>query len=122
MINLMLCVNDSNGNVTDQCLGLEVWIDDTEAAIELECELSFLEIPDGLIQIENAVYPYTSRATMVGNVFWNQYQLAEADVIALCNRLKFSPVHNLLAAWTPLWDKWESAELFDADDFKVEAD
>lgn len=114
MIDLMLCVNDEYGNTEKECRGIDIYIDG-DLAMQIECQLSFLEIPDNVIQIDNQVMKWDSRGTMVGNVFWNSYGVMGADVVLLLNNLKDSQNINLNEAWQPLWDRWKSGLPFDMD-------
>lgn len=92
-----------------------------DMAVEIECNLSFLEIPDDIIQIDNNIYPYTSGGTWVGNIYWNCYRVADEDMLTLINRLKSLPHITLIEAWSDLYEKWDTDEDFTIDDFKKAA-
>jgi hypothetical protein len=119
VIALSLCVNDENGNITDECSAISIEIDG-DTAFFIEGEISFLEIPDNVIQIDNLCMEWTARGTMVGSVFWNAYRVALDDAVLLANMLKDNEFVMLTEAWSPLYDKWDSAEKFTDEDFKGE--
>jgi hypothetical protein len=116
MIRLGLAVNDANGDVTDTCQRIDVEIDQ-ETVMQFEGEVSFLEIPDNVIQIGNVTLSYDFRGTMVGNVFWNCYDVFAEDVVLLLNELMDQV--DLTEAVQPLWEKWHSGDRFTMDDFNA---
>lgn len=115
-IFLHLAVNDDNGNLTDECEAMSVRIDG-DTALEFECSLSILEIPNNILQIGNVTFPYTTRGTMVGNVYWNAYQIEIGDLIILLNSLRDNDAVQLNEGWAHLFDIWHGGDRFDVEDF-----
>jgi hypothetical protein len=116
MIRLHLAVNDVNGDVSDVCERIDVEIDGN-TIMQLEGEADFLEIPGNLIQIGGVALLYDRRGTMVGNIFWNTYDVFAEDVVALLNAVKDD--FGVIEGWKPLFDKWQAEEKFTVDDLNA---
>ena len=104
---LSLAVNDENGDVTQECCCIEIEVNG-ETVMRFGCELSFLEIPDNVLQIGNVTFEWKTRSTMVGNVFWNAYRIAAVDMVHLVNYLWTADdlSVDIEEAYTLLWNKW----------------
>ncbi len=116
--DLMLAVNDENGNVTDTCEQIEISADGSTLMTFDDLELPFLEIPNDLIQIGNNVLHYTARGTMVGNVFWNSYAVSPEDAVLLVNYLG-TFASNLVEAVEPLFTMWADCNELSIADFEA---
>lgn len=119
MVDLHLCVNDENGNLTDTVFMLDVSIDgDTLMHIELDLDegLNFSETSTG-ITIGRLTMPIGSKGTMVGNVFWNSYEIAVQSLVEVLNMLEAEATAVLTEAVDPLFQQWEMAETFSVNDF-----
>ena len=115
MIELALCVNDENGNITEYCDYVDVIIND-ECVMSLESNGDMMEFSllEGAIKLNDWTLKYDCRTEYCGNIFWNDYHVFAEDVAPFLNGLR-SAGHRIVEGREAFFDRWESGQPFDVE-------
>ncbi len=111
LVDVMLAVNDANGNQTGQVVMIE--IGDELMKLQGESAFKLLEVT---FRIDEEPFVWHSYNYHVGNIHWDCATVLPSTAARLANYLR-SKDWQLEDAEIKIWEKWEGGELFTKEDF-----
>jgi len=123
-IQVSLCQNDSNGDITN-----EVFMITVEAHGELIATFETIDMMprkcktnDRIIEFENGVVKHSGRSMWAGNMHWNQYSLPDYYALGLIQLLQLSKEWSCTEAWETVYDKFHLGEVITGFDLDLPED
>ncbi len=122
-IEIMLCENDNNGNVTGFVAAIDFYYLE-ESFARLETADLFKSEPCftnwRVIDMYNTRTKYHDRREMVGNVFWNSYRTPLSYSLGFINMLSASKKWHCTEGYSSIYEKFNSGQPISSLDLDIE--